>query len=75
MICGYFTHIPVLLTVPGMENAHMVIVNAIQDITALIAPILLVPAHFVGMTLTSHSTVHILALTIVSMDRRSHANS
>jgi hypothetical protein len=75
MICGYFTHIPALPTVPGMEIVHMVTVDAIQDITALIAPILHVPAQFVDMTLTSHSTVHIVALTIASMDGRSHANS
>ena len=75
MICGYFTHIPVLPTVPGMDNVHMVTVNAIQDIMALIALILHVPAQFVGMTLTRHSTVHIAAMTIVSMDGGSHVTS
>ena len=64
-----------LPTVPGMDNVHMVTVNAIQDIMASIVPILHVPAQFVGMTLTRHSTVHIAAMTIVSMDGRSHVTS
>jgi hypothetical protein len=75
MTCGYFTHIPVQPTVPGMDNVHKVTVNAIQEITALIVPILHVPAQCVGMTLTSHSIVHIAAMTIVSMDGRFHATS